>query len=463
MSLKLEKLENSMAKLTIELEASELDNAIEKAYQKNKSKLSVPGFRKGKVPRKMIENMYGKEVFYEDAANILIEGSYEKAYDECEEEIVSSPEIEVVQLEAGKPFIYTATVALKPEIELGKYKGVKIDKIDVTVTDEEVDAFIAKERENSARTISVERPVENNDEVLLDFEGFVDGKAFEGGKGTNYPLTIGSGSFIPGFEEQLIGAKIGEEVEVNVTFPEEYHSKDLAGKASVFKCKVNEIKVKELPELDDEFASEVSEYDTFAEYKAATLKNLQEKKEDEAKAKKEDAVIEAIVKEAKMEIPAPMLETEKRQMAQEFAQNIQMQGLSVEQYFQFTGMNAETFMAQLEPQAKARIESRLVLEAVVKAEGIEASAEDVEAEVARIATAYQMEVEKVKEILGANAEKQLKKDVAMRKALEFVVSNAKEGAATKKAAKEEAGEEAKEAPAKKAPAKKTTKKAADAE
>ncbi len=391
-----------MAKLTIELEASELDNAIEKAYQKNKSKLSVPGFRKGKVPRKMIENMYGKEVFYEDAANILIEGSYEKAYDECEEEIVSSPEIEVVQLEAGKPFIYTATVALKPEIELGKYKGVKIDKIDVTVTDEEVDAFIAKERENSARTISVERPVENNDEVLLDFEGFVDGK-------------------------------------------------------------VNEIEVKELPELDDEFAAEVSEYDTFAEYKAATLKNLQEKKEDEAKAKKEDAVIEAIVKEAKMEIPAPMLETEKRQMAPEFAQNIQMQGLTIETYFQYTGMNAETFMAQLEPQAKARIESRLVLEAVVKAEGIEASAEDVEAEVARIATAYQMEVEKVKEILGANAEKQLKKDVAMRKALEFVVSNAKEGAATKKAAKEEAGEEAKEAPAKKAPAKKTTKKAADAE
>ncbi len=426
MSVTVEKLENSMAKLTIEVDASELEKAIEKAYHKNKNKISVPGFRKGKVPRQMIEKMYGKEVFYEDAANELIPDAYSKAYDECGEEIVSSPEIDVVQIEAGKPFIFTATVALKPEIKLGKYKGVKVAKADTAVTDDEVMAVIEKERENSARSISVERPVKDKDETVIDFEGFVDGAAFEGGKGENYPLTIGSGAFIPGFEEQLIGAEIGKEVEVKVTFPEDYHADDLKGKEAVFKCTVKEVKEKELPELDDEFASEVSEYDTFDEYKAATVKNLEEKKAEDAKNKKEDEVIEAIIEASKIEIPAAMLDTQKRQMIQDFAQNIKQSGLSMEQYFQFTGLTAEKLMEQVEPNAKKRIESRLVLEGVVKAENIEASEEDFNKELERMAENYHMELDKIKEMLDDNAKKQIMEDLAIKKAVEFVVENAKE-------------------------------------
>lgn len=428
MSLKVEKLENSMAKLTIEVDASELEKAIEKAYHKNKNSISVPGFRKGKVPRQMIEKMYGKEVFYEDAANELIPDAYEKAYDECEEEIVSAPEVEVVQIEAGKPFIFTATVALKPEIKLGKYKGVKVAKQDTTVTDDEIMAVIEKERENSAREISVERPVKEKDAVILDFEGFVDGVAFEGGKGENYPLTIGSGAFIPGFEEQLVGAEIGKEVTVKVTFPEDYQADELKGKAAEFKCTVKEVKEKELPELDDEFASEVSEYDTFDEYKAATVKSLQEKKIEDAKNKKEDEVIDAIIKASTIEIPAAMLETQKRQMIQDFAQNIQQNGLSMEQYFQFTGLTAEKLMEQVEPNAKKRIESRLVLENVVKAENIEATEEDFNKELERMAEQYHMELDKVKELVGESeqSKKQIMEDLAIQKAVEFVVANAKE-------------------------------------
>ncbi|SCX16453.1 trigger factor [Lachnospiraceae bacterium YSD2013] len=426
MSLKVEKLENSMAKLTIEVSAEELDKAIEKAYHKNKNKIAIPGFRKGKAPRAIIEKMYGKEVFYEDAANEIIPDAYDKAYDECEEDIVSAPEVDVVQLEAGKPFIFTATVALKPEIKLGKYKGVKVAKADTTVSDDEVMAVIEKERENSARSISVERPVKDKDEVILDFEGFVDGVAFEGGKGENYPLTIGSGSFIPGFEEQLVGAEIGKEVTVKVTFPEDYHAEDLKGKAAEFKCTIKEVKEKELPELDDEFAAEVSEYDTFKEYKEATIKSLQDKKLDEAKNKKEDEAIEAIIAASEIEIPAPMLDTKKRQMVQDFAQNLKQSGLNMEQYFQFTGLTAEKLLEQVEPQAVKSIKSRLVLENIVKAEKIEASEEDFEKELNRIAEAYKMEVDKVKEMIDDNAKKQILEDLAVQKAVEFVVSNAKE-------------------------------------
>lgn len=426
MSLKVEKLENSMAKLTIEVSAEELDKAIEKAYQKNKNKIAIPGFRKGKAPRAIIEKMYGKEVFYEDAANEIIPEAYDKAYDECEEDIVSAPEVDVVQLEAGKPFIFTATVALKPEIKLGKYKGVKVSKADTTVSDDEVMAVIEKERENSARSISVERPVQAKDDIILDFEGFVDGVEFNGGKGENYPLTIGSGSFIPGFEDQLIGAKIGEEVTVKVKFPEDYHADDLKGKDAEFKCTVKEVKEKELPELDDEFAAEVSEYDTFDEYKAATIKSLQDKKVEEAKNKKEDEAIEAVIKASEIEIPAAMLDTKKRQMVQDFAQNMRQQGLTLEQYFQFTGLTAEKMLEQVEPQAKKSIESRLVLENIVKAEKIEASEEDFENELKRIADAYKMEIDKVKEMIDDNAKKQILEDLAVQKAVEFVVSNAKE-------------------------------------
>ena len=428
MSVKVEKLENSMAKLTVEVPAEELEKALDRAYNKTKNKLNVPGFRKGKAPRNIIEKMYGPEIFYEDAANDLVEREYEKAYDECGEDIVSSPEIEVVEIEKGKPFVFTATVALKPEIKLGKYKGVKIEKVETEVTDEEVDAAIEKERENSARTVAVDRPVKDKDLTVIDFEGFVDGKAFEGGKGENYPLTIGSGVFIPGFEEQLIGAKKGEEVEVKVTFPEDYQAEELKGKEAVFKCKVNEIKEKELPELDDEFASEVSEYDTFAEYKEATKKNLSEKKAEDAKTIKEDRVIEAIVEASEINIPEAMLETEKRQMVQDFAQRIQSQGLSMQQYAQFTGVTAESLLEQAGPSAEKRIKSRLVVENIVKAEKIEVTEEEYEKELERLAESYQMEIDKLKEMVAGNdkAVEQIKEDLAMQKAIDFVVSNAKE-------------------------------------
>ena len=427
MSVQVEKLENSMAKLTIEASADELEKALQNAYLKNKNKISIPGFRKGKVPRQMIEKMYGPAIFYEDAANEIIPEAYEKAVEECGEDIVSSPEIDVTQIEKGKPFIFTALVALKPEIKLGKYKGVKVAKADVTVTDEEVDAEINKERENNARNIEVtDRAVKDGDMTVLDFEGFVDGVAFDGGKGENYPLTIGSGAFIPGFEEQLVGAEIGKEVEVNVTFPEDYQAEELKGKAATFKCTVKEIKEKELPELDDEFASEVSEFETLAEYKADVKTKLTEKKEKEAKDAKEAAVIEAIVNDSEMEIPEAMLKTQQKQMVDEFAQRIQMQGLSIDQYFQFTGTTYDKMIEQVKPQAEKRIKSRLVLEAVVKAENIAASDEDYEEELKTMAEAYQMEVDKVKELLPEKSVAQIKEDIAVRKAAEFVVENAKE-------------------------------------
>lgn len=427
MSLQVEKLEKNMAKLTIEVSADELEKAIEKAYQKQKKQISIPGFRKGKVPRQMVEKMYGKAVFYEDAANELIPDAYDKALEECEEDIVSSPKIEVTQIEAGKPFVFTAEVALKPEVKLGKYKGVKIDKIDAEVTEEDVMAEINKERENNARNITVEdRPVKDGDMTTLDFEGFVDGEAFEGGKGENYPLTIGSGAFIPGFEEQLVGAEIGKEVEVKVTFPEDYQAENLRGKDAVFKCTVKEIKEKELPELDDEFASEVSEFETLAEYKEDVKKNLAEKKEKDARNAREDAAIKAAVEVSEMEIPEAMLETQQRQMVDEFAQRITMQGLSMEQYFQFTGTNYQQMVEQVKPQAKERIKSRLVLEAIAKAENIEATEEDYEKELETMAEVYQMEVDKVKELMGEREKKNIMQDLAVRKAAEFVAENAKE-------------------------------------
>ena len=426
MSLQVEKLEHNMAKLTIEVPAEELEKALETAYQKNKNKISVPGFRKGKVPRNMIEKMYGPAIFYEDAANELIPDAYEKALDECEEEIVSAPKIDVTQIEKGKDFIFTAEVAVKPEVTLGKYKGIKVDEADLAVTEEEINAQIEKERENSARTISVEdRPVKDGDITTLDFEGFVDGVAFEGGKGTDYPLTIGSGSFIPGFEEQLIGAELNKEVEVNVTFPEDYHAKDLAGKPATFKCKIKDIKEKELPELDDEFASEVSAFDTMAEYKEDVKKSLEMKKADAAKIAKEEAVIDAVIEDAKMDIPDAMVETEQRQIIEEFSQRMRMQGLTMEQYMQFTGMTPQALMDQTKPQALKRIQSRLVLEAVAKAEDLKASEEDYAAEIKDMSEKYQMEEDKIKEMLGEKGKKQVEEDLAIRKAVDFLVDNSK--------------------------------------
>ena len=426
MSVQVEKLEKNMAKLTIEVSAAEFEKALEDAFLKNKNKISVPGFRKGKVPRQMVEKMYGPEIFYEDAANALIPDAYSKALDECEEDIVSSPEIDVTQIEKGKSFIFTATVALKPEVKLGKYKGVKVEAAEVTVTDEEVDAKIEKERENNARTIEVtDRPVKDGDMTVLDFEGFVDGVAFDGGKGENYPLTIGSGAFIPGFEEQLVGAEIGKEVEVNVTFPEDYQAEELKGKAAVFKCTIKEIKEKELPALDDEFASEVSEFDTLEEYKKDVKETLTIEKEKAARDAKEAAVIDAIIADSDMDIPEAMVTTQQKQMIDEFAQRMQMQGLSMEQYFQFSGATLDKMMEQVKPQAETRIKSRLVLEAVAAKEGIEATEEDYEEEIKTMAEVYQMEPDKIKEMLPEKSVKGIKEDIAVKKAAEFVVNNAK--------------------------------------
>ena len=427
MSLQVEKLEKNMAKLTIEVPASELEKALQSAYMKQKNKISLPGFRKGKVPRQMIEKMYGAEIFYDDAANALIPKAYADAYDECELDIVSRPEIDVVQIEKGKDFIFTATVATKPEVTLGEYKGLEVDKVSTRVTQKEVDAKIQEEAEKNARTITVEdRAVQDGDEVVLDFEGFVDGVAFEGGKGENYPLTIGSGSFIPGFEEQLVGAEAEKEVEVKVTFPEDYHAEDLKGKEAVFKCTVHEIKAKELPEIDDEFAEEVSEFDTLEEYKADVKAKIKEQKAAEGKAKQEDQVVEQAVKNATYELPEAMVETQAEQMANDFAQRMQSQGLTMEQYFQFTGTTAEQMMEDLKPQAVKRIETRLVLEAIAKAENIEISDEKLDEEIGKMAEAYKMEADKLKEFMGENEKKQMKEDMAVQEAITFLVDNAVE-------------------------------------
>ena len=428
MSLQVEKLEHNMAKLTVEVAAEDVEKALQAAYLKQRKQINIPGFRKGKVPRQMIEKMYGPEVFYDEAANNMIPDAYAKAYDESELDIVSQPKIEVVQMEKGKPFIFTAEVATKPEVTLGDYKGLKVDKVSTRVTQKEVDEEIEKERERNARTIEVtDRAVQDKDEVTLDFEGFVDGVAFEGGKGEDYPLTIGSGSFIPGFEEQLIGAEIDKEVEVNVTFPKEYHSEELAGKDATFKCTVHTIKAKDLPELDDEFASEVSECETMDAYRAEVKKNIKERKERTGKEKKENQAVDQAIENAQMDIPEAMIEFQVRQMADDFARRIQQQGLTVEQYFQFTGMTAEKMMEEMRPQAEKSIKTRLVLEAIVKAENIEVSDERVEEELTKMAEAYQMEVEKLKEFMGENEKKQIKEDLAVQEAITLLVNESVEG------------------------------------
>lgn len=427
MSLQVEKLEKNMAKLTIEVPASDLEKALQSAYKKQKNKISLPGFRKGKVPRQMIEKMYGAEIFFDDAANEIIPKAYADAYDECELEIVSRPEINIVQIEKGKPFIFTAEVATKPEVTLGEYKGLEVDKVSTRVTQKEVEAKIEEEAEKNARTVTVEdRAVQDGDEVILDFEGFVDGEAFEGGKGENYPLTIGSGSFIPGFEEQLVGAEAEKEVEVKVTFPEDYHAEELKGKEAVFKCTVHEIKAKELPEIDDEFAAEVSEFDTLDEYKADVKAKIKEQKATDGKRKQEDQAVEQAIKNASYEIPDAMVDTQISQMANDFAQRIQSQGLTMEQYYQFTGMTEEKMNEEFKPQAVKRIETRLVLEAIAKAENIEISDEKLDEEITKMAEAYKMEADKLKEFMGDAEKKQMKEDMAVQEAVTFLVENAVE-------------------------------------
>ena len=427
MSLQVEKLEKNMAKLTIEVSAEDLDKAMEKAYQKQKSRISLPGFRKGKAPRKMIESMYGKGVFMEDAVNSLVPQEYTKALGECDLEIVSQPEINVTQMEPGKALIFTADVAVKPEVTLGDYKGVEVPKSEIVVTDEEVDAEIRKEQEKNARTVAVEdRAAANGDITTIDFEGFVDGVAFDGGKGSDYALTLGSGTFIPGFEDQLVGANTGDHVEVKVTFPEEYQAKELAGKEAVFQCDVKKIETKEVPELDDEFAKDVSEFDTLAEYKEDVKKNLTEKKEKEARTAKENAAVDKAIENAQMDIPELMTKTECRQMMDDFSRRMQQQGLSMEQYFQFTGQSMDKMMEDMQPQALKRIQTRLVLEKVAEAENIQPSEEEITEEIQKMADAYKMEADKIREAIGESGLEQMKKDMAVQKAVTVIADAAVE-------------------------------------
>lgn len=421
MSVQVENLEKNMAKLTVEVSAEDFEKAVQAAYMKNKNKITIPGFRKGKAPRVMIEKMYGTGIFFEDAANALIQSEYPKAAEESKLDIVSQPEIDVVQIEKGKSFIFTAEVAVKPEVTLGQYKGVEVEVSPVEVTEEEVAAELKKEQENNSRTIDVDdRAVAQGDMVTLDFEGFVDGVAFEGGKGTDYPLTIGSNSFIPGFEDQLVGAEIGVEKEVNVTFPENYHANDLAGKPAVFKCTVKAIKVKELPELDDEFAKDVSEFDTLAEYKADIEKKLKERKEDVAKREREDKAVDAVIANAQMDIPEPMIQNQIDQLMQDFIRRMQAQGLSIDQYYQFTGLDSAKVQEQMRPQALKRIQSRLVLEKVAEAENIQISEEQLEEELKKMAEMYKMELDKLKELMGDYEKEQIKADMAVQEAVTLV-------------------------------------------
>lgn len=427
MSLAVEKLDGSMAKLTITVPAEEFTKAITSAYNKQKSKFSVPGFRKGKVPQAFIEKMYGAAIFYEDAANQLINEYYPKELENCEEEITSNPEIDVTQIEKGKDFIFTATVAVKPEIKIGDYKGVEIEKIDTTVTDEDVMAEILKDQKENGRKIDVtDRAAQMDDEVTINFEGFVDDVAFEGGKGENYKLTLGSHSFIDTFEDQIVGKNIGDKFDVNVTFPEEYHVEDLKGKPAVFKVELLAISTLELPELDDEFASDVSSFETFAEYKEDKKKTLEVKKEEQAKREKQSKVVEKIAEAAEVEIPEAMIKYNQERIMNEMSQRMMYQGLQMEQYLQLMGTTKEEFLERVKPDAIARIKTSLVLEAVAAAENIVASDDDVDAEIQDMATQYQMKPEELKDMIGAPELENIKKDIASKKALEFLGENCKE-------------------------------------
>lgn len=427
MSVTVERKDNNTAVLTIEVSAEEFVKAIEQAYQKQKHSITIPGFRKGKAPRKMIQKMYGKAVFYEEAANLLLQSTYDDAAKESGEQIVSRPQIDVTQIEEGKPFIYTATVALRPEVTLGQYKGVEIPKKEITVSDDEIMAEVNKELEKNARDVDVDdRPVKDGDHIKLDFDGSVDGVPFEGGKAADFDLTVGSGSFIPGFEEQIVGKNIGEEFDVNVTFPEDYHAENLKGKAAVFKCKVNSISEHQISEFNDEFVQEVSEFDTVDEYKADIEKKIRERKESAQKSENETAAVRAAVKNATMDIPEAMIDDQAHRMVEDFAQRIQSQGMTMQQYMQITGMNEDMLAKQMRPQAQERIENSLLLEAVAKAENIEISDEKLDEEVTKMAEAYRMEKEKLYDLMGEESKAQMKQDLAVQEAAKIITDAAVE-------------------------------------
>lgn len=441
MNVQVEDLGKNMVKLTVEVDADTVDAAIKSAYNKQKNKIAIPGFRKGKVPQVMIEKMYGPDVFYEDAVNIMLDTQYAAVVDQSGVDIVSRPTIEVTQIEKGQPFIFTAEVAKRPEVTLGKYNGVTVTRIDTSVKDEEIDAEIEQQRENNARTVTVtDRAVQEGDTAVIDYEGFVDGVAFEGGKGENHALEIGSHTFIDTFEEQLVGKNTGDEVEVHVTFPEQYQAAELAGKPATFQVKIHEIRAKELPELNDEFVQDVSEFDTMAEYREDTKKKLQERKENAAKGTKEDEAIQKIIDKSKMEIPDAMIDMQAENMIDEFAQRIAMQGMSFEQYMQFSGMTIDKLKEQVRPEALQRIQSSLVLEQIAKEENLVASDEELEAEIEKMASMYGMNAENLKSRMEESDRETIKRDIAVNKAVEFIMANVKERAKAKSKAAEVSAE-----------------------
>ena len=427
MKAELLKREGNQVTFKITVDNDKFESAITKAYNKNKGKFNIPGFRKGKAPKQIIESQYGKGVFYNDAIDMLFPEVYPTALDELNIDPINRPDLDIEEISKDNGLVMVINVEVKPEVKLGEYKGIEISKPAYTVNEEEAGLRLEEMRNRAARLVDVEdRAIEAGDTAIIDFEGFQDGVAFEGGKGENYSLVIGSNTFIPGFEDQLVGKNKGEEVEVNVEFPAEYHAENLAGKPAVFKCTVHEIKVKELPELDDDFAQDVSKFDTLEEYKEDVKAKLAANKADAAKRAKEDAVIEKIIENAQMDIPEAMIDTQARQLVDEFAQRIQSQGLSFEQYLQFTGMNLDTALEQMKPNAVKRIQSRLVLEAVVKAENLEVSDDDVKAEIAKMAETYKMDAEKLAEIMSEEEKKQIQMDMAIEKAVELVTEAAKE-------------------------------------
>lgn len=425
MAVKNEQIEKNLVKLTFEVSAEEFSKAVNKVYLKNAKKFNIPGFRKGKAPRAIVEKYYTEAVFYDEAINMVLPDAYEAAIKESGIDAVARPEIDVEEIKKGEPVVFTALVTTKPEVKLGEYKGLEVKKIDCSVTDEDVEKDLEAAREKNARLISVDdKAVENGNIAVIDFEGFVDDVPFDGGKGEDYELEIGSGTFIPGFEEQLVGAKTDDKIDVKVTFPEEYHAENLAGKDAVFKVTVKDVKVRELPELNDDFAEEVSEFDTLEEYKADVRVKLEKAAEDKAKAETENEVVDKAVENAEFEIPDAMLEAQIDNIVRDFEQRLSYQGMNLDMYLQYTGQNRDAFREQFKDQAKKQVEGSLVLEAIQKAEGIEAGPEETELRLVDMSKKYNMELDKLKELLGEAEMERIKQEIAMQKTIEMLVNNA---------------------------------------
>ena len=426
MSTQVEKLEHNMVKLTVEVSAEEFAKAVKAAYNKNKNKITIPGFRKGHAPQQLIEKLYGPVIFFEDAANALINQTYNEEAESTGLEFVSRPEFDVDQIEKGKPFIYTATVAVRPEVKLGQYRGLEVTRQETLVSDDEINEELKREQEKNSRLVEVERPVQDGDTVILDYSGSVDGEKFDGGTAENQTLVIGSGSFIPGFEEQLVGMAKDETKDITVTFPEEYHAENLAGKEAVFTCTIHKIQEKELPELDDEFAQDVSEFETLDEYKKSIMDRLTERKQRSAKTAQENEAVDKVIAASEMDIPEAMIDSQVTSMYQDYARQLQSQGIPIDTYLQYMGTTEEKVKSDMRPQALKQIQTRLVLEEVAKAESLEPNDLRLEEEIDKIAKQYQMETEKLKQSIGDFEREQMKKDIAVQEAITLILDTAKE-------------------------------------